>query len=136
MADIDPTKLKVTTGKMESAKGLQKSVWDHFKDCFPEPGSFIEFPKDEEGGLTASQAAQLCSRMRLLYPNLYFHSGVNATKNPPTVFVRRREEGWTPSSKDKDEEEEQEPQKKTSPSEPVRFNKEPGYSVHDGNGHM
>lgn len=107
MPDIDVTKLNVTKGNLQSANGFQPSVWDHFKDKFPKPGDILEFPKDADNGLTSQQASQLAKRMKVLYPDLHFHSGVNNTKDPKTVFVRRREEGWVPSAKDKEEEKKQ-----------------------------
>lgn len=97
--DVDLSKIAILgTGNMDKAEGFQPSVWDAFKDRFPNPGDFIEFKKDTEDGLTGAQAGQIAQRMRILHPGTYFHSGVITTKTPNTVFVRRREEGWLPTA--------------------------------------
>jgi hypothetical protein len=100
--EFDITKLRsVGSGNMQKAEGFQPSVWDVFKDDFPNPGDFKEWPKDTEDGLTSGQASQIATRLRILHPGTYFHSGVITTKTPNTVFVRRREEGWLPTSEKK-----------------------------------
>jgi hypothetical protein len=111
--EVDLSKLiLVGQGTIEKAEGFQPSIWDAFKDSFPTPGSFLEWKKGGEDGLTSQQVSQIAARMRILHPGIHFHSGVNTTKNPETVFVRRREEGWIPS-KEREKLKEQQSQKET-----------------------
>lgn len=98
--EVDLTKLvAVSSGVLEKAEGLQPSVWDAFKDAFPNPGHMMKWKKDTEDGLTSNQVSQIAQRLRILHPGIHFHSGVVATDSPPTVFVRRRELGWKPTEK-------------------------------------
>lgn len=100
---VDLASLQFEEDVVKDARGFQKSVWDAFKDKFPEEGSCLRFPLDVDGGLTRQQASQITKRMMILHPGIYFHSYVDTVSGK--VVVRRRENDWTPSKSEEDGEE-------------------------------